>query len=230
MNFFNFLVKYLSNERLKNILNYYSINTSGTNKELVDRLVKNEKFEFDKLMKFFSKQELINLCKIFSVPYKGNKPELWNNFFTKTNISTDIVLVENNNNQIDQNKDDKIDSIVSSLEELFYKDIGNIVHRFVDYSSYSKEKAIELIKKKYPKEDEGQINEIFVYIYNAYADVKTVVKRNSDKYYDDWIMKIDRLPKNLFPFELEIHKKYPKIPKEWLLIMINFNFMYYFLK
>ncbi len=234
MNFFSFLVEYLANERLKDMLKYNQRNISGTNKELVEQLVKHDSFKIKEVIKILNKSELVNLAKVFKIRSSGKKAELWSNL-SKVFTFNKELFYQMVKGQITEEENKEIKSIIDALENLFYKDVGNIVHRLIYYSDYSKEIALKKIKKKHSNVQEKIIREVFDYVYKAYIEVIAIVKRNVEKYSDlgdsYWSYgKGRRSPNDFFSFEIDLSKKYPKIPKQMLLGIIEFNYFWYYLK
>ena len=86
--------------------------------------------------------------------------------------------------------------------------------------------------------------EVFDYVHNAYNDVIVNVKENKDSYYNlgynYWMSgKVKRelldvwkkrFSGDLFPFELDLCKKYSKIPQQVLWGMMDFNYFWYHVK
>lgn len=231
MNVYLFIQHFFSNERLQIILNKYSLNPIGVNRELVTRLVEHDNFDVNDLKKFFNKHELVNLCIIFKQRYSGSKNVLWSRLVQVIDFSK-IELNETKIDNLDQGKDlEEINRILNLLEEQFYFDIGRFVHNVVDNSNYSKDVALLKIQKIYPTKSIETINEAFDYVNNAYTEVFALVKKFNEEYYNEWTNKgINRSKNGLLPFERELHQKYHKISKERFISMIDFNFMWYYLK
>jgi hypothetical protein len=231
MNIFNFIIDFFSNERLQRILNNYSLNSLGTNRELMIRLVKYENFDVNALIKFFYKQELKNLCIVYGQKNPGNKNELWNILVQEVDSSVkNFHEIDIDNENLSKEKEE-IKNILNLLEEQFYVDVGRFAHNVVNHSKYSRDIAILKIKKLYPTKTIEAIGEAYDYVDNVYTEVFALVKTHIGEYDDEYNNKgKSRSKDGFFYFERELHEKYPKIPKQDLLGMISFNFLWYYLK
>jgi hypothetical protein len=234
MNFFSFLIEYLSNERLKDILKYYESDKSGTKTELVEHLVTHVKFEIKDFIKFFQKAELVNLSKVFKLRSTGNKSKLWDNLLTVFTFETEI-FDQNVNGQISKQEKKEINATINALESLLYEDVRSILRRFADYGDFSKEEALKKLMKLHREVPEEIISDVFDYFHRAYIEISELVGGNLNAYSglgdNYWLHgKARQAPDDFFPFELDLSKKYPKIPKPMLLGMLEFHFFWHYIK